>query len=97
MELPILLFSNGKEYTVTIDKNTTYRDLADKINEASGGEIVAKIVNTGEKGTPYRLTLTSKETGEDSAISFYAGKKMRRVSIKVIQRQKKYSKVLDGN
>ncbi|EOH8379577.1 flagellar filament capping protein FliD [Campylobacter jejuni] len=71
----LTFFSNGKEYTVTVDKNTTYRDLADKINEASGGEIVAKIVNTGEKGTPYRLTLTSKETGEDSAISFYAGKK----------------------
>ncbi|ENE6867626.1 flagellar filament capping protein FliD [Campylobacter jejuni] len=71
----LTFFSNGKEYTVTVDKNTTYRDLADKINEASGGEIVAKMVNTGEKGTPYRLTLTSKETGEDSAISFYAGKK----------------------
>ena len=71
----LTFFSNGKEYTVTVDKSTTYRDLADKINEASGGEIVAKIVNTGEKGTPYRLTLTSKETGEDSAISFYAGKK----------------------
>ncbi|HEE9590966.1 TPA: flagellar filament capping protein FliD [Campylobacter coli] len=71
----LTFFSNGKEYTVTVDKNTTYRDLADKINEASGGEIVAKIVNTGEKGTPYRLTLTSKETGEDHAISFYAGKK----------------------
>ncbi|EIZ8385548.1 flagellar filament capping protein FliD [Campylobacter coli] len=71
----LTFFSNGKEYTVTVDENTTYRDLADKINEASGGEIVAKIVNTGEKGTPYRLTLTSKETGEDSAISFYAGKK----------------------
>ncbi|HEF6627133.1 TPA: flagellar filament capping protein FliD [Campylobacter jejuni] len=71
----LTFFSNGKEYTVTVDKNTTYRDLADKINEASGGEIVAKIVNTGEKGAPYRLTLTSKETGEDSAISFYAGKK----------------------
>lgn len=97
MELPILLFSNGKEYTVTVDKNTTYRDLADKINEASGGEIVAKIVNTGEKGTPYRLTLTSKETGEDSAISFYAGKKIRMVSIKVIQRQKTYFQILDGN
>ncbi|MEE6566602.1 hypothetical protein VWM73_12625, partial [Campylobacter coli] len=27
------------------------------------------------KNTPYRLTLTSKETGEDHAISFYAGKK----------------------
>lgn len=43
----LTFFSNGKEYTVTVDKNTTYRDLADKINEASGGEIVAKIVNTG--------------------------------------------------
>ena len=71
----LTFFSNGKEYSVAIDKSTTYRDLADKINEASGGEIVAKMVNTGEKGTPYRLTLTSKETGEDSAISFYAGKK----------------------
>ncbi|MBM0637622.1 flagellar filament capping protein FliD [Campylobacter sp. VicNov18] len=71
----LTFFSNGKEYTVTIDKNTTYRDLADKINEASGGEIIAKIVNTGEKDSPYRLTLSTKETGEDSAISFYPGKK----------------------
>lgn len=71
----LTFFSNGKEYTVAVDKNTTFRDLADKINEASGGEIVAKIVNTGEKDTPYRLTLTSKETGEDSAISFYPGGK----------------------
>ncbi|EAK5425064.1 TPA: flagellar filament capping protein FliD [Campylobacter coli] len=71
----LTFFSNGKEYTVSVDKNTTYKDLTDKINAASGGEIVAKIVNTGEKNTPYRLTLTSKETGEDHAISFYAGKK----------------------
>ncbi|EDO8878214.1 flagellar filament capping protein FliD [Campylobacter coli] len=71
----LTFFSNGKEYTVTIDKNTTYSDLVDKINSATGGEIVAKMVNTGEKDTPYRLTLTSKETGEDSAISFYPGKK----------------------
>lgn len=71
----LTFFSNGKEYSVTIDKNTTYSDLVDKINDATGGEIVAKMVNTGEKDTPYRLTLTSKETGEDSAISFYPGKK----------------------
>lgn len=71
----LTFFSKGKEYTVTIDKNTTYSDLVDKINSATGGEIVAKMVNTGEKDTPYRLTLTSKETGEDSAISFYPGKK----------------------
>ncbi|EAJ8916301.1 TPA: flagellar filament capping protein FliD [Campylobacter jejuni] len=71
----LTFFSNGKEYTVTIDKSTTYSDLVDKINTATGGEIVAKMVNTGEKDAPYRLTLTSKETGEDSAISFYPGKK----------------------
>lgn len=71
----LTFFSKGKEYTVTIDKNTTYSDLVDKINSATGGEIVAKMVNTGEKDTPYRLTLTSKETGEDSAISFYPGTK----------------------
>ncbi|MBZ7963667.1 flagellar filament capping protein FliD [Campylobacter sp. 2457A] len=69
------LMQNGKQYTITYNKNTTYRDLADKINEATGGEIVAKIVNTGEKDAPYRLTLTSKETGEDSAISFFDGYK----------------------
>ncbi|ECL9117585.1 flagellar filament capping protein FliD [Campylobacter jejuni] len=71
----LTFFSNGKEYSVTIDKNTTYSDLVDKINTATGGEIVAKMVNTGEKDAPYRLTLTSKETGEDSAISFYPGVK----------------------
>lgn len=71
----LTFFSKGKEYTVTIDKNTTYSDLVDKINSATGGEIVAKMVNTGEKDAPYRLTLTSKETGEDSAISFYPGAK----------------------
>ncbi|EAH9619407.1 flagellar filament capping protein FliD [Campylobacter jejuni] len=71
----LTFFSNGKEYSVTIDKNTTYSDLVDKINTATGGEIVAKMVNTGEKDAPYRLTLTSKETGEDSAISFYPGAK----------------------
>ncbi|EJH9385721.1 flagellar filament capping protein FliD [Campylobacter jejuni] len=71
----LTFFSNGKEYSVTIDKNTTYSDLVDKINTATGGEIVAKMVNTGEKDALYRLTLTSKETGEDSAISFYPGAK----------------------
>ncbi|HEC1744968.1 TPA: flagellar filament capping protein FliD [Campylobacter jejuni] len=71
----LTFFSNGKEYTVTIDSSTTYSDLVDKINTATGGEIVAKMVNTGEKDAPYRLTLTSKDTGEDSAISFYPGKK----------------------
>lgn len=69
------LFQNGKEYTISYDKNTTYKDLADKINQATDGNIQAKIVNTGEKDAPYRLTLSSKETGEDNAISFFDGSK----------------------
>ncbi|OEV39918.1 flagellar capping protein [Campylobacter jejuni] len=85
----LTFFSNGKEYSVTIDKNTTYKDLADKINTATGGEIVAKIVNTGEKDTPYRLTLTSKETGEDNAISFYPGTKDPDGKYKVDENAKK--------
>ncbi|MCR2061401.1 flagellar filament capping protein FliD [Campylobacter helveticus] len=74
-EEKITFFQNGKEYVVTIDKNTTYKDLAEKINTASGGNIIAKVINTGEKPDGYRLTLTSKETGEDNAISFYPGAK----------------------
>ena len=85
----LTFFSNGKEYSVAIDKNTTYSDLVDKINTATGGEIVAKMVNTGEKGTPYRLTLTSKETGEDSAISFYPGAKDSNGKYKVDENAKK--------
>lgn len=75
-EEKITFFQNGKEYVVTIDKNTTYKDLAEKINTASGGNIIAKVINTGEKPDGYRLTLTSKETGEDNAISFYPGAKV---------------------
>ncbi|WP_270964866.1 flagellar filament capping protein FliD [Campylobacter upsaliensis] len=71
----LTFFQNGKEYTVTIDKTTTYKDLADKISTASDGNIVAKIINTGEKPGGYRLSLTSKETGEENAISFYPGGK----------------------
>ncbi|MDL0114396.1 flagellar filament capping protein FliD [Campylobacter felis] len=75
-ETKITFFQNEKAYTVTIDKNTTYKDLAEKINTASDGNIVAKIINTGEKPDGYRLTITSKETGEDNAISFYPGSKV---------------------
>ncbi|EAI8514175.1 flagellar filament capping protein FliD [Campylobacter upsaliensis] len=74
-EVKLTFFQNGKEYTVTIDKTTTYKDLADKISTASDGNIVAKIINTGEKPDGYRLSLTSKETGEENAISFYPGGK----------------------
>ena len=69
------IMQNGKEYTIKVEANTTYADLAEKINSATDGKVIAKIVSTGEKGTPYRFTLSSKETGADNAISFFAGKK----------------------
>ena len=69
------IMQNGKEYTIKVEANTTYSDLADKINSATDGNVIAKVVSTGEKGTPYRFTLSSKETGADNAISFFAGTK----------------------
>lgn len=69
------IMQNGKEYTIKVEATTTYADLADKINSATDGKVIAKIVSTGEKGTPYRFTLSSKETGADNAISFFAGTK----------------------
>lgn len=63
---------NGKEYTIRVDANTTYEDLVEQINSVTNGNVVAKIVSTGEAGTPYRFTLSSKETGSDNAIGFRA-------------------------
>lgn len=63
---------NGKEYTIRVEANTTYEDLVEKINSTTNGNVVAKIVSTGETGTPYRFTLSSKETGSDNAIGFRA-------------------------
>lgn len=66
------IVQNGKEYKINVDANTTYEGLAEKINSVTDGNVVAKIVSTGETGTPYRFTLSSKETGADNAISFRA-------------------------
>lgn len=61
---------NGKEYKISVDANTTYEGLAERINSVTDGNVIAKIVSTGEAGTPYRFTLSSKETGADNAITF---------------------------
>ncbi|TQR31846.1 hypothetical protein DMB92_05525 [Campylobacter sp. MIT 99-7217] len=64
------LTQGSKTYTISVDSNTTFQDLAERIATASNGDIQAKIINTGEADTPYRLTISSKNTGTDSAISF---------------------------
>ncbi|KGI55959.1 flagellar filament capping protein FliD [Campylobacter sp. MIT 97-5078] len=61
------------KYTIRVDANTTYADLAEKINSATSGKVQAKLVKTGEANTPYRLTLSSKETGTDNAIKLVDG------------------------
>lgn len=67
------LVQDGKAYTINVNTNDTYENLASRINEVSGGNIVAKVVNTGETGAPFRLTLSSKETGVKNAIQFVDG------------------------
>lgn len=69
---------NGKEYTIKVEASTTYADLAEQINSATDGNVIAKIVRTGEANTPYRLTLSSKETGADNAITFKDGNNILR-------------------
>lgn len=88
------IMQNGKEYTIKVEANTTYADLAEKINSATDGKVIAKIVHTGEKGTPYRFTLSSKETGADNAISFFAGTKDSQTGVYT---ENKEAKAILGN
>ena len=67
------LMQDGKSYQIIIGKNDTYTDLVDKINNATDGKIQAKLINTGEANNPYRLTLSSKDTGDKNAITFVDG------------------------
>ena len=67
-----IIRQNGKDYKINVDSNMTYEGLAERINSVTSGNVIAKIVSTGEAGTPYRLTLSSKETGADNAITFRA-------------------------
>ncbi len=65
-----LRVGSGDLITVTIDStNNTLQGLADAIN-ASGAGVNASIVEDSSGGaTPYRLLLTSSQTGTDNAIS----------------------------
>jgi flagellar hook-associated protein 2 len=65
----ITLSINGEDYTISVTSATTLSDLSDMINEATNGEIQAKVLNVGGQ-TPYRLIIQSSQTGEDQAITF---------------------------
>jgi len=63
---------DGNSYELDVDAGTTLEELKDMINEATEGNVVASILNTGGS-EPYSLILKSSETGADQAISVSYG------------------------
>jgi flagellar hook-associated protein 2 len=67
----IEITSGDTTKTITIDAtNNTLQGLADAINATSGINVKAAIVNDGTTPNPYRLVLTSNETGTDADIDY---------------------------
>lgn len=63
----------GAAQTVTIDSsNDTLQGVAEAINDSVSG-VHAYVVNTGIGGTPYKLMITSEDTGADNAFTIGAG------------------------
>lgn len=60
---------DGIEYDLKLKKDATLQDLADAINDKTGGDIQARLINVGGK-TPYQMVIQSAKTGEDKAIEF---------------------------
>ncbi|ANE33908.1 flagellar filament cap protein [Campylobacter hyointestinalis subsp. lawsonii CCUG 27631] len=58
-----------KTYTIEADKSTSLDDIAKQINEKTEGKINAKVLNVGGDN-PYRLVLSSSETGKKNEIKF---------------------------
>lgn len=58
----------GAEQTVSVDATTTLQDLSDAINALDAG-VTASILNDGSATDPYRLVLTSTDTGTDNVIA----------------------------
>ncbi|RAZ25891.1 flagellar filament capping protein FliD [Campylobacter hyointestinalis] len=58
-----------KTYTIEADKSTSLDDIAKQINEKTEGKINAKVLNVGGN-EPYRLVLSSSETGKKNEIKF---------------------------
>jgi flagellar hook-associated protein 2 len=61
-------FNSGSSFDVTIDSNNnTLEGIRDAINDANQG-VTATIVNDGDASNPYRLVLSSSESGVDQSI-----------------------------
>ena len=60
---------NGQTYSINVKQSSTYQDIVDQINEKTGGNLEARIINVGGSTNPYQIVLQSKETGAQNAIS----------------------------
>lgn len=71
----ITLSLGDESWEIKMDETTTYKDFVDKVISTTDGKIQAKILNTGEPGSPYRMSLSSKDSGTDNTLGFFAGRK----------------------
>lgn len=55
-------------HDITIPPGSTLRDVAQKINDTSDG-VKAMVINTGHKEDPFRLLVSSVDSGKDAVIS----------------------------
>lgn len=60
---------SSEEITLNVTTSTTLADLKRMINSENDSDFTASIMNDGDDTNPYRLILTSKSTGKDSAIT----------------------------
>ncbi|MCI4399553.1 MAG: flagellar filament capping protein FliD [Campylobacteraceae bacterium] len=67
------LEANGSTYNIDVAAGTTLEQLAQKINDATKGAILASTLNTGVGSNPYVMVLKSKDTGAASTIKVTEG------------------------
>lgn len=61
----------GEAFTITVPDGTTLQGVVNLINnDADNPGVTASVINDGgDDGTPYHLTLTGEDTGEDNSIT----------------------------
>jgi len=65
--------NGSEERTIDVASTDTLTDVQNKINNLTGGGLSATIMNDGSGAAPYRLSLTSKNSGLAGQVIFDAG------------------------
>jgi flagellar hook-associated protein 2 len=60
------------QFRFSFEPTATLKDIVQAINDA-GGPMIASIVNTGSSSTPFRLSLTARESGASGGVIVDAG------------------------